>query len=357
MTSSAQPRSGRHPERAAGAQVFARDRRLPDGAPLTYLERGGADRLRPDTRAGHLLCPLAECDDPRLSVRAGSRRDHFAHRPGAGGHGPETLAHHTAKQLIAAWLRHLYPQAALDVDSADIETGQRPDVLATFPDGYQVAYEVQFAHLTREQWQHRHDGYVSANVKDVWLFGGRRYDRDPRGAHPPGARAVHTVFDAVLAARHPMLLISPFTEAVAAPAGGYVAHQLAVRDPAPRTRAGAFALLDTWHPLGDVPATRGVIDIPGMRAELAAADAMRAGLLSEAQQRAAPRPAPASGVERATVPGIGAGLDTPIPSDREFRERARQIRQRTEQGRGPGTRAARGSRQPPLGERMGERPA
>lgn len=333
MTSAATTRAGRHPQRAAGAQVFARDVRLPVGAALTYLERGGADRLRADTRAGHLLCPLAECDDPRLSVRAGSRRDHFAHRPGAGGHGPETLAHHTAKHLVANWLSHLYPEVTLDVDSADIETGQRPDVLATFPDGYQVAYEVQFANLTRQQWQHRHDGYAAANVKDVWLFGGHRYDRDARGVPLPGAVAVHTVFDAVLAARHPMLLISPFTEAVAAPAGGYVAHQLAVRDPAPRARTAAFALLETWHPLREVPATRGVIDIPGMRAALAAGDELRTELLAAAARRTATSAGGTPTRERVRVPGVGAGLEAPIPADRDFRERARQIRLRSEQAR------------------------
>ena len=84
-------------------------------------------------------------------MRGGSKRDHLAHKPGAGWHGPETLAQHTSKHLIAAWLRMHYPDAEVYPDTQEIENGQRPDVLLEFADGRQVAYEVQFAAMTADE--------------------------------------------------------------------------------------------------------------------------------------------------------------------------------------------------------------
>src|SRR5919202_4773673 len=70
--------TGRRPE---VRQLFARDRRLPDDAPLVFIEIGGAGRLRDACAPGHLVCPVPGCPDPRLITRGGSRRDHFPHPP------------------------------------------------------------------------------------------------------------------------------------------------------------------------------------------------------------------------------------------------------------------------------------
>lgn len=221
--------SRRHPEQTT-AQVFARDLRLPSDAPLVFLPRGGVNALRPDTRAGHLVCPLEDCSDRRFVARGGPRRrDHFAHKPGAAKHGPETIAHHTAKHMVAAWLRTLYPTAEVHPDTKEVENGQRPDVLLVLPDGTQVAYEVQFAHLTVEQWQARHHGYRSQGIRDVWLFGGPRYDHSLEVGPDAGGVRMHAVFDAVLAASHPMLLIDPTTETVTWCGGDQVEALLTAR--------------------------------------------------------------------------------------------------------------------------------
>lgn len=125
-------RAARH---GRAVQVFARDVRLPLDAPLVRLHLGQADALRADARAGHLICPIADCEDPRLTTRAGSRRDHFAHLHRAGAaHGAETIAHHTAKHLLAAWLRERWPEALVHCDDRDVEDGQRPDVLLELPE-------------------------------------------------------------------------------------------------------------------------------------------------------------------------------------------------------------------------------
>src|SRR5450756_1159892 len=170
----------RHPEQSA-AQVFARDRRLGPDAALVFLAPGQAESVRADARAGHLVCPLGDCQDNRFIVYGGTeRRHHFKHRSGAGHHGPETIAHHTAKHLIARWLRTLDPTAQVFPDTQEVETGQRPDVLLVLDDGTRVAYEVQFAALTAPGWQARRDRYASEDIKNVWLFGGKTYDRPDR---------------------------------------------------------------------------------------------------------------------------------------------------------------------------------
>ena len=249
----------------ASVQVFARDVRADPEAPLTFLERGQADAYRADARAGLLVCPLADCSDPRLVVRAGSKRDHFAHRPGAGGHGPETIAHHTAKHLIGHWLRGHYPDVQVDVDTKHIDTGRLPDVLVTLSTGRQVGYEVQFAALTAAEWGRRHQAYVDAGVRDVWLFGGRRYDRPPRGWAPDDTVAVVPLLEGVLAAWHPMLLIDPFEEAVGLGTGPAVEERLLARGRYPdRVQPVPHAALTRW-PLSQARVAAGVIDLPGLR--------------------------------------------------------------------------------------------
>ena len=316
-----EPRSGeRHSDRV-GAQVFARDRRLPPEAPLVFLERGHADDLRADARAGLLICPIGDCSDPRFVVRAGSRRDHFAHKAGAGGHAAETLAHHTSKHLVAAWLRQLYPDAATSVDTQEVENGQRPDVLIVLADGRKVAYEVQFAGLTQDEWNSRHDGYAGLGVHDVWLFGGTRYDRRPRGRYAgPHDVALPPVFDAVLAKRHPMLLVDPSTETVALGTGPAVDERLTAAGQRPDAlrQLAPIATVERRIPIGDARAAGGVIDMPGLRelmqkteagheawiARVEVQDAERARLEQErleAAERQAEREAEAAAARRARV--------------------------------------------------------
>ena len=163
-------------------QIYARDTRLGDDALLYRLEAGQAAAVRADARAGHLVCPIPGCEDPRYTTRAGSKRDHFAHRRlVGGGHAPETWFHYTGKHIVGEWLRARYPIARVAVDHEPVENRQVPDVLCAFPDGRRFAFEVQYAPLTEEDWSARHEGYVAQGIVDVWLFGHlRRYLRAER---------------------------------------------------------------------------------------------------------------------------------------------------------------------------------
>jgi hypothetical protein len=174
-TTSAGARSARHraARRSELRQLFARDRRLDQDAPLVFIEIGAAPRLRADCHAGHLVCPFPGCADPRLITRGGSRRDHFAHRHAADTHthAPERWYHLCGKYLIGDWARRHYLAARVQVDHEAVDNGQVPDVLVVFPDGRRFAFEVQYAPLTIDAWRSRHAGYRAHGIVDIWLFG------------------------------------------------------------------------------------------------------------------------------------------------------------------------------------------
>lgn len=252
----------RHPTaRRRQPQIFARDVRLPPDAPLVYLAAGAAKDLRDAARAGHLRCPLPGCEQRRLTTRGGPTvRDHFVHlnRPD-GPHGYETLAHHTAKHLIGRHLRQQFPDADVDVDTEAVTSGARPDVLLVLPGGRAVAYEVQYAPLTPEHWLARHRRYAQDGIRDVWLFGGPRYQRTPRHfAAEEGDLVIGPTLTAVLQSGHPLLLIDSEHEHVALGCGRDVVGVSA-------GTGGRGEFRPAWYPVGDARWPAGVLELPGMR--------------------------------------------------------------------------------------------
>lgn len=218
--------AGRHTtaelsEFAAGeaAQVVARDVR--DGH-LVFLPRGAADAVRP-TAVEHYACPVPGCDAPRpLSTRGGSRRDHFWHRrPHAHPGGLESLHHFQAKHLVAQWAREAARGAGVDVavneEQWSPDVRRRPDVLATWPDGRRVAFEVEYKSFPVAAWRAKDDAYRAAGITPVWLFGHaperylkpeRRLGRErPEGE--PGLYRLTAVTAAVAQRGAPVLFINP----------------------------------------------------------------------------------------------------------------------------------------------------
>ncbi len=93
--------------------------------------------------------------------------------------------------------------------------------LATLPGGQQVAFEVQYAALTPQEWLTRHNSYRSQGVVDVWLFG---HVPPQLRVAPDWARILDTdghvrvcmspTHQQVLASGLPLLFISPLEERV-----------------------------------------------------------------------------------------------------------------------------------------------
>lgn len=154
--------------------MYARDLRQTAGAPLVYLAPGGADRVREDCRAGHLICPFPGCDAPAFwaSGGGGRRRHHFRHRHvPVGVHAPESYFHLVGKHAVAAWLRRTHPDARVEVESETSDGSRRADVLAVFPDERRFAFEIQYAPIGADEWRERHESYSAQGIRDVWLFG------------------------------------------------------------------------------------------------------------------------------------------------------------------------------------------
>lgn len=152
-------------------QLFARDLRGAQDAELVFIPEDGAEGVREACRAGYLVCPVADCPDPRYIAKGGSRRHHFAHHGGAGGHAPESFYHQVGKQLLAAHIRKRQPQAEVAVEG-HVENGQVADVLVRSPlSGRRYAFELQYSPLTVEAWRARHEGYRALGIIDCWVFG------------------------------------------------------------------------------------------------------------------------------------------------------------------------------------------
>lgn len=198
-------------------QVFAAYR---DGRPeLFYLPEGGTDTAVKVLTRERLRCPIPDCPSPGLVAIGGTRRHHFRHgRSSEVRHAPESLSHITAKGSIARWVRGRYPDATvIEEHATNAQRDRIADVLVTFPGDRRVAIEVQYAALTVEQWQERHDSYARQDIRDVWLFGhtGDHFKLADRGQRLR-LNAVHL---ALLAADSPVLWFNPFTNEIASVAG------------------------------------------------------------------------------------------------------------------------------------------
>ena len=123
----------------------------------------------------HLECFLPDCPDRRLTTvaRHPRRRDGFRHHAGAGGHSREGEAHQQAKAALVAWVHATLAGAGVRVaaEQASADRSRIADVMVTWPDGRQVAIEVQYAPLSVQRWRERHDSYQAQGITAVWLLG------------------------------------------------------------------------------------------------------------------------------------------------------------------------------------------
>jgi competence protein CoiA len=84
---------------------------------------------------------------------------------------PETEEHVKGKILIRNWLKAKYPSVQVEFEYKVIETNQRADVMAIFPSGAKVAFEMQCSKIQGSVWKERHQLYQKAGIKDFWILG------------------------------------------------------------------------------------------------------------------------------------------------------------------------------------------
>jgi hypothetical protein len=186
--------------------VYARYRARPDAGPF-YLEDGKAAKLKGWAKE-HLECFMPECGDRRLTTvfRTG-KRDGFTHYRGAGGHSLEGLFHQQAKALIERWMAVRYPRLAVQTEQRTRSGERRADVMVTWPDGRQLAIEVQYEPLTPEAWRIRQTSYEQQGIPVVWLLGHLEPLLRPAGL--PGQIGLGVLHQAIAEAGSPLLWINP----------------------------------------------------------------------------------------------------------------------------------------------------
>ncbi|CAN5500680.1 hypothetical protein BH10ACT5_BH10ACT5_00340 [soil metagenome] len=186
--------------------VFAR---LDDDA-IVYMPDGDAVAFKERRRIGETFrCVVPDCERPILTVvnRRGKKRDGFSHGKGAGNHGMG-LSHLQSQLLVAGWLRTKYPGLRVELEETTEDGRRRADVMATaLRSGKKIAFEVQYAAMTAEEWTARHESYRDLGIVDVWLFG-HTGDQLRKGADV-GSVALNYAQRAVAAVGLPVLWINP----------------------------------------------------------------------------------------------------------------------------------------------------
>ncbi|WP_404459774.1 competence protein CoiA [Sutcliffiella horikoshii] len=84
---------------------------------------------------------------------------------------PETEEHLKGKMQIRNWLVKRYPEVYVEFEYKIKETNQRADVIAIFPDGKRVAFEMQCSKIQGSVWKERHALYKKAGIQDFWILG------------------------------------------------------------------------------------------------------------------------------------------------------------------------------------------
>lgn len=141
---------------------------------IAYLE--DEETLRNLYEKELLVCP--ECGTA-VTLAAGSRRiHHFRHRSHVTcsyDSEPESAEHIKGKLFIYEWLTKRFPEAVVELEYKIKETNQRADVMAFFPSGERIAFEMQCTAITGEAWQERSDRYDSAGIENVWILSNRMH--------------------------------------------------------------------------------------------------------------------------------------------------------------------------------------
>jgi len=154
-------------------QVYARDPRRPDDAPLVYMPDGAASQFYDDAKAGHLICPVPGCPSTELSTRGPkARRHHFFHvnAPPEAGHN-RAYDRLVVERLLRDWAigqrlsAGVLPNARLG--------GVPVTLLVHLTTRRHLALCYVDQRLGADDWLERHNTLTSYGVVDSWIFAPR----------------------------------------------------------------------------------------------------------------------------------------------------------------------------------------
>jgi hypothetical protein len=152
-------------------QVYARDVRERDDAPLRFMAPGEAVLLRGDARAGRLICPLPGCPWPALTTRGPAERRHrFVRRqaPADSGHG-RAYARRVSVRLLREWLDD--QSAGFEISEDVVIDGASVTLLVRSPDsGRRVALVYVGRRFGAEAWFDHARRLRAAGITAAWIF-------------------------------------------------------------------------------------------------------------------------------------------------------------------------------------------
>ncbi len=191
--------------------------------PLEELQQWSRERL--------LYCP--NCRGV-LHLRGGPEKRmqlHFAHQKGecAWSTEAESVRHATGKLVLSSWLRTQFPNATVMLEERLPEPNRIADVLLTHADGTRWAIEFQCAPLDVDEWWHRHTAYREAHIRDIWIIGNNRREKQ------------EAFIEAILSVARELLFLDPLV----------TLPRIWLRWPVSRETTQAWQNGHAWHPTLD----------------------------------------------------------------------------------------------------------
>jgi hypothetical protein len=150
----------------------------PEGQPVVAEEIHIA-QLKDWSQKDLLYCPNCR---GKVHVRGGPEKRtqiHFAHQRGecVWSTESETIRHLRGKIVLAEWLQKQFPQSNVSLEKRLPEPNRIADIFVTHADGRQWAIEFQCAPLDIDEWYIRHAAYVKAGIRDTWIIGSNRREK------------------------------------------------------------------------------------------------------------------------------------------------------------------------------------
>jgi Competence protein CoiA-like family len=170
----------------------------PSGVPVIAEETSLA-QLQQWSHERSLYCPNCR---GIVHVRGGPDRRtqlHFAHQKGecAWSTEGESVRHARGKMVLAHWLRQQFPQATVTLEERLPEPNRIADIFIVHLSSKRWAVEFQCAPLDVDEWRHRHSAYRNAHIRDIWIIGNNRRDKQ------------EAFIEAILATTHEVMFLDP----------------------------------------------------------------------------------------------------------------------------------------------------